>query len=278
MATLALALALGTCGRPPARRAHVPADDAAADDEQPDVASARPDVVLRPDTTRDLAPEPGPDEPDGGPMLTDAVPDVVAVVDGASGGPDVVAAGPAACPALTGGWTAYAPKRTIQFEGGDSFCTYQDEGGIELFRMMKNPAGVIQRCEARVANDYNSGVNQFEGDVRVTAGNATCVHQVFKFLMLVVYPQNGGTLTQHTGTFVAAPIDGKWLHVNTIHDVATGKTDIYIDCVKKVTMNALPPTGPNGWYDKYGLYAINGEPPRDEVAQVEWKNVRYYRK
>ena len=192
--------------------------------------------------------------------------------------PDPTTPGPSTCPALTAGFTAYQPTHKVQFEGGDEFCTYRDEGGVELFRMMKNPAGVVQRCEARVANDYRAGVNQFEGDVRVTLGDATCVHQIFKFLMLNVYPKDGGTLTQHTGTFVTAPIFGRWLHVTTIHDVAAGKAEVYVDCVKKVTMNAGDAQGPNGWYNKYGLYGINGVTPRGDVSQVEWKNIRYYRK
>lgn len=214
----------------------------------------------------------------GGPVDAEVPRDHAAPPDTAAVGEAGGAAGPSACPGLTGGWTEYKPTRKIQFQGGDSFCTYRDEGGVEFFRMMKNPVSQTQRCEARVANDYTSGVNQFEGDVRVNMGDATCVHQVFKFMMLNVYPKDGGTLTQHTGTFVTAPIFDRWIHVNTIHDVASGKAEVYVDCVKKVTMNAGSAQGPNGWYNKYGLYGINGVAPKGEVSQVEWRNVRYFRK
>lgn len=54
-------------------------------------------------------------------------------------------------------------------------------------------------------NDYLTGRNEFEGDVRVTIGDFTCVHQVF----------------------------GKWVH---------------------------------------------GKPPAGDTSQVEWKNVRFYRR
>jgi hypothetical protein len=184
-----------------------------------------------------------------------------------------------ACPTLTAGWTEYFPTRTIQFEGAgtnNQYCAYSNTGGIELFKMMKNPAGVIQRCEARVNNDYLTGRNQFEGDLRLTAANATCLHQVFKFLMIVGYPQNGGELHQHSAAFLESGVDGIWVHVNTVHDTHTKQADIYLGCAHKYTTTEAPPPA-GGWYNKYGLYGIDGLPPVDPVSQVEWKNVRYYR-
>jgi hypothetical protein len=185
-----------------------------------------------------------------------------------------VDAGPtSSCPLLTAGWSSYQPTTTLQCEGGDAFCTYVNSGGIELFKITKNPANVRQRLEQRVHNDYQSGMNQFEGDLRVTSGDGTTVHQVFKFLMLVAYPQNGGELHQHSQTFLASQVFGTWIHVNTIHDVGTGKTDVYLDCVMKTTMSQSPPDSPGGWYNKYGVYNLGGR-----EAQSEWTNVRYYRK
>jgi hypothetical protein len=182
----------------------------------------------------------------------------------------------------------YRPEKSLQFEGSsgsatgitshpagaslsDDHCTYSDSGGVELFKMTKNPAGVRQRCEMRVKNGYTTGINQFEGDVRVTAGDGTCVHQVFKFLMLVAYPQNGGELHQHSQTFLASGVFGKWVHVNTVHDTAAGKVDIYIDCAKKLTINQSAPDAADGWYNKYGVYNLGGA-----TAQSEWRNVRFY--
>jgi hypothetical protein len=192
------------------------------------------------------------------------------------------------CPMLTAGWMPYQPTAIVQFEDGtyttgpagtdmhSPYCTYTNSGGIELFKMLKDPAGRIQRCEERVQNEYTSGSNQFEGDVRVTAGNATCVHQVFLFLMLDAFPGNGGELHDRTGPVLSSGVFGKWVHVNTIHHVASGGADIYLDCVKKVTVKANPPTG-TGWYNKYGVYAVNHAPPVDPMAQSEWKNVKFYR-
>jgi hypothetical protein len=190
---------------------------------------------------------------------------------------------------LTAGFTEYQPMRNVQFEDGtialqptstdlhSPFCTYTNSGGIELFKMLKDPAGKIQRCEMRVYNEYTSGTNQFEGDVRVTAGNATCVHQVFLFLMLDAFPANGGEFHEHTGALLGSGVFGKWVHVNTIHAVASGGADIYLDCQKKITVPNRPPTG-TGWYNKYGVYAVNHAPPVEQMAQSEWKNVKFYRR
>ena len=198
------------------------------------------------------------------------VPDAAA----ADGGPEA----PAACPQLVAGWTRYQPTKTVQRQGGDSFCEYRESDGVEFFKMTKNPAGVIQRCEARVNNDYTSGANQFEGDVRVTMGDGTCVHQVFKFFMLDAFPQQGGQLRHYSADTVVSGVFGKWVHINTVHDSAAGKVDLYIDCVKRGSWADGDAAGPRGWYHKYGLYGIRGEPPLGQVSQVEWRDVRYYRR
>jgi hypothetical protein len=182
---------------------------------------------------------------------------------------------------LTAGWTPYQAGVQVQFEGAgpnNEYCSYSNDGGVESFQMDKNPAGVVQRCEARVANDYTSGANQFEGDVRITAGDNTCVHQVFLFLMLVAEPQNGGELHEHSLHFLQSGVFGKWVHVNTIHDTTTHQANIYLDCELKYTMADAPPQNPTGWYNKYGLYGIQGVPPASAVSQADWKNVRLYRR
>jgi hypothetical protein len=211
----------------------------------------------------------------------------VTVNDGGGGS----GAGPGmTCTMLTSGWTEYHPMVKLQFEDGEgtwitpmgppndqhsTYCTYTNMNGIELFKMLKDPAGKVQRCEMRVLNEYTSGSNQFEGDVRVTAGNATCVHQVFLMLMLDAFPANGGELHEHTGPLIASGVLGKWVHVNTIHHVGSAP-DIYIDCVKKGSAAERPYTG-SGWYNKYGVYSVNHAPPVDQMAQSEWKNVHIYR-
>jgi hypothetical protein len=204
---------------------------------------------------------------------SDAAPDL----DGTNSGAPL---GPGACPALTGGWARYYPKTTIQFQGAgsnDEYCTYSNDGGVEYFRLDKNPANLIQRCEARVYNDYPSGKNEFEGDVLVTEADNMCIHQVFNFLMIVGYPQNGGEFHQHSVTKLQSGVFGRWVHVNTLHDTATHTVQIYLDCahVFDGTDSAAPSDA--GWYDKYGLYGIQGLPPQVPTSIVQWTNVAYYR-
>jgi hypothetical protein len=47
--------------------------------------------------------------------------------------------------------------------------------------------------------------------------------------------------------------------------------------MKTMAVPSKPPDSAGGWYDKYGLYGVLGQPPREPLAQVEWRNVRYYR-
>jgi hypothetical protein len=281
-------MAIGACSSAQPRGKEVSTD--------PDAADPEPTEPIDPPTRRDAArtgnepaampadaaaPTPPPDA---------APPEVDAVAGpGPEPGPDAADSPPApsACPALTQGWESYQPGKSLQFEGGgttegitslpegamhmDAHCLYTNKDGIELFKMTKNPAGVRQRCEMRVKNGYRTGIQQFEGDLRVTQGDGTCVHQVFKFLMLVAYPKNGGELHQHSQTFLASGIFGKWVHVNTVHDTAAGKVDIYLDCVKKLTIPQSQPDAADGWYHKYGVYNLGGS-----FAQSEWRNVRFY--
>ena len=213
---------------------------------------------------------------DAAPLARDAASDAFAV-PGAEAGSG--ASAPSACPELTAGWTPYTARKTVQFEGGDSFCTYRDEGGVELFKMMKNPAGVVQRCEARVHNDYRTGSNQFEGEVRVTVADFTSVHQVFKSFMLDAFPANGGELRVYSGSApVITGAFGKWVRVNTIHNTATNNIELYINCQRRYASSERDTPGPNGFYNKYGVYGVLGNPPVGPVSEVEWRNVRYYRK
>jgi hypothetical protein len=164
-----------------------------------------------------------------------------------------------------GGWAQYHPAKTIQLRGGGTH--YQDSAGIESFIMSKGD----ERCEARIANDYKTGTNQFEGYVRVTSGQGTSVHQVFKFLMIVAYPQNGGELHQHSQTFLTDNAFGNWVRVNTIHNTAQRKAYVYINGELKYAMGDANPSSPEGWYNKYGVYNTN------TGSKSEWRDIKYWK-
>jgi hypothetical protein len=180
---------------------------------------------------------------------------------------------------LTMGFTEYSASTTYQTEGPSQYCSHSKSGGIETFQLTRDPNATpteIQRCEQRVNNDYTSGVHQFEGDVNMTMGQEICVHQVFLFLMIVGYPQNGGTFDEHASNLLGTGTFGNWVHVNTIHDVSAHQAKIYLNCELKYTMPDAQYQG-SGWYNKYGLYGINSMPPVSPMSQVQWKNIHYWK-
>ena len=165
------------------------------------------------------------------------------------------------------GWTEYNPERNVQLRGAGA--RYTNENGIETFSMQPGD----ERAEMRVANDHRSGTWQFEGWVNVKAGvNGGCIHQVFKFLMIVAYPNDGGELRQHSYQRLAATgLYDKWVRVNTIHDADAGRADVYIDGTFRGMVPSESP-GPDGWYHKYGIYNSSGTRP-----VVQWRNVKFFR-
>ena len=165
------------------------------------------------------------------------------------------------------GWTEFTPMKTIQLRGAGA--RYTNENGIETFSTQPGD----ERAEARIDDDHRTGTWQFEGWVNVKAGvNGGCIHQVFKFLMIVAYPNDGGEFRQHSYQRLAATgMYDKWVRVNTIHDADAGRADVYIDGTWR-GMTASKSPGPNGWYHKYGIYNSSGTRP-----VVQWRNVRFFK-
>ena len=176
----------------------------------------------------------------------------------------------AAAPAsaqLGSGWMQYTPEKSVQLRGAGA--RYTNENGIETFRIAPGD----ERSEMRVQNDHRSGRWQFEGWVNIKPGiNGGCVHQVFKFLMIVAYSNDGGELRQHSYQRLAATgVFGKWVRVNTIHDADAGRAEVYIDGTLRGTVSSASP-GPNGWYHKYGIYNSSSTNP-----EVQWRDVKFFR-
>src|SRR4051794_22044689 len=91
------------------------------------------------------------------------------------------------------GWTQFFPTKAIQLRGAGA--TYDNTDGIETFRTTPGD----ERAEARIFDDHRSGRWQFEGWVSIKPGiDGGTVHQVFKFLMIVGYSNDGGELRQHS--------------------------------------------------------------------------------
>ena len=165
------------------------------------------------------------------------------------------------------GWTEFTPMKNVQLRGAGA--RYTNENGIETFSIQPGD----ERAEMRVENDHRTGAWQFEGWVKVGPGvTGGSVHQVFKFLMIVAYPDNGGELRQHSYQRLnATGITNQWVRVNTIHDADAGRADVYINGTFRGMVRSTSP-GPNGWYHKYGIYNSSGTRP-----VVQWREVKFFR-
>jgi len=164
------------------------------------------------------------------------------------------------------GWTEFFPMKTIQLRGAGA--KYDNTGGIETFRIAPGD----ERSEMRIHDDHRTGKWQFEGWVNIPPGiNGGSVHQVFKFLMIVGYSNDGGELRQHSQQRLnATGVFGQWVRVNTIHDADAGRAEVYINGTLRGTVVSKSP-GPNGWYHKYGIYNSSGSNP-----EVRWRDVKFF--
>jgi hypothetical protein len=174
---------------------------------------------------------------------------------------------------LGSGWTPYTPPETLQVRG---CAAHSAAGGADQFRVTCDTMSGDNRAEHRTQNDYSSGTNQFEGEIRVvTSGTNIIVKQTFMpnrgaFFMMAVSAD--GRLYLHGGGGDVLPnVVGRWVKINTIHDVAAGTHRVYADNVLRTTKTGGPQVA---WHDKYGSYrSQSGRGP----AVIEWRNVKYFR-
>src|SRR4029450_1944241 len=111
----------------------------------------------------------------------------------------------------------------------------------------------------RIENDYTSGMHQFEGEVRVLSlpGTNVSLKQTFMpnngaFLMLG--GSTGGRLySVGDNAELATGIVGRWVRINTIHNVSAGTHEIYADGMLKYTKTGGRQVA---WHDKYGTYRL----------------------
>lgn len=169
------------------------------------------------------------------------------------------------------GWSSYSPTKKQDVRG--STATYSNSGGVETFTIYPGD----ERSETRVNNNYTSGWNQFEGQVKVTSGTTgTCVHQVFggvtnaTALMIVAHNVSGGDLRRYDSQTLATGIYGVFVRVNTVHDANGNKVSAYINGSNKGTWDDR---GNATHYNKYGVYNIGGS-----KSQSQWKSTKYWRK
>jgi hypothetical protein len=174
---------------------------------------------------------------------------------------------------LGSGWTPYSPPETLQVRG---CAAHSASGGVDQFRVTCAMMSGDNRAEHRTMNDYSSGTNQFEGEIRVvTSGANIIVKQTFMpnrgaFFMMAVSAD--GRLYLHGGGGDVLPnVVGRWVKINTIHDVNAGTHRVYADGVLRTTKTGGQQVA---WHDKYGSYrSQSGRGP----AVIEWRNIKYFR-
>jgi len=167
------------------------------------------------------------------------------------------------------------PPSVFIISPGD-YCTYTNSGGVETFNLW-NPDS--NRIEIRVNDDYTSGNQQFEGDVRLSPPTDNeCVMQIFgsdgngnaTLFMLRGFSANGGSLEHYGDTVVVTNIYNTWVHVNIIH-VPGQYVQTYINGV----LAGQWTRGSNSTashYFKYGCYGTLNT----ASAGVQWKNVKFF--
>lgn len=173
------------------------------------------------------------------------------------------------------GWTEYMPGRTLQIRGCGAHSGSSD--GVETFGLTCADTSGDNRAEDRIQDDYTSGTRQFEGEVRVVSlpGTNVSLKQTFMrdngaFLMIGV-ASDGRMYSVGDNGELATGVIGRWVRVNTIHDVGAGTIQIYAEGVLKVTKTGARQVA---WYNKYGSYRLgSGHGP----ITVEWRNTRFWR-
>ena len=86
---------------------------------------------------------------------------------------------------LGSGWTQYSPPETLQIRG---CAAHSASGGVDQFRVTCATMGGDNRAEHRTMNDYSSGTNQFEGEIRVVTSGTNIIVEAD------VHAQPGGVL------------------------------------------------------------------------------------
>jgi hypothetical protein len=174
------------------------------------------------------------------------------------------------------GWNEYTPTKRLQIRGCGAHS--DGAGGVEQFALTCTDTSGDNRAEQRIEDDYTSGTRQFQGEVRVVSlpGNNISLKQTFMrdngaFMMLAVTSEGRLYSVGDSGGELATGIIGKWVRINTVHDVGAGTIEIHVDGVLRFVKTGGRQVA---WYNKYGNYRLgSGHGP----IMVEWRNTRFWR-
>ncbi len=183
------------------------------------------------------------------------------------------------------GWTQYTPSK--QYNSGMSQSQrYSISGNVEHFwtyttdtdEFPGNDSG--PRSEMRVVNDYQTGSQQFQGDLNPESGTSsyTCF-QIFggttQATSLQLQMRSGnGTLRHYNDTILATGCWGVYTRVNVIHypvSGGTGTIEVWINGSKVATFND---DGYTNHYFKYGVYDT---PSATSYVGDYWRGASFFK-
>jgi hypothetical protein len=186
------------------------------------------------------------------------------------------------------GWTVATFSERFEYESNDvlrtispppsSFnngsCEYDNTAGVETFQLLNSHSN---RGEIRPNDDASTGSRQFEADILISSpSDGESIHQIFNgptgpWLIVREQSDAGGSIRMGGETssgILASNLYGTWFRMNSINDMNSHQTYIYINGVLKWTG-----TNPGGtFYTKYGCYGTLGA----ASAKIQFKNVRLY--
>lgn len=185
----------------------------------------------------------------------------------------------AGSPLESGNWKEYTPGHS------DQTCAGGNISG-NTFSIPKSPQGGSSggacsnghlRAERRFDN-YNSGVRQFGGTVKINSGsgNRVSLKQTFHdgsgpfFIMAV---DNGRLYSVEDGKTIADGVAhvGSSVRINTVHNMGNKQFRVYVNGEQKYSTTS----DDGNFYDKIGVYTTNSG---SGDLSVTWSDVQFWQK
>lgn len=181
---------------------------------------------------------------------------------------------------LAAGWIEEHPA--IKFDlPPNTTGRHTESAGLQHFFILDSDPSTFPgrdsgcRAEARVYNDYTTGLHQFSADLLVEPGSDNVsLFQIFgnngRATSCMLWASHNGSLSHYGNEILARNIFNTWIHLNVIHNADTGAIDVYINGEHRGTFHD---GGTHNHYFKFGVYHQRNMSPR---AGVFFKNIRYY--
>lgn len=205
---------------------------------------------------------------------------VIATTGGTKTVSPAAATGAAATGPIGSGWTEIFPKTQLDQPPGKVRHTLTN-GEHHFWVLSTDPSTYPgrdsgPRSELRFFNDYTTGQAQFEADIKVANGcSHASIMQIFgapdraTAFMAWAMPDR---LAYYNGATIYSPLYDRYLHLNVVHNGASGGISVYVNGVAHGTFKDH---GRADHYFKVGVYHQKGMSSRCDVYV---KNIHIYKK